>query len=224
VTDQKATVREKVGDWLFEYNGGSFFQNNSVLLPLTDYVRDAVFPTTTTTTARPTHLVDTYCGSGLFAIVLLPHFDKVVGIELSADSIRYAMRNAKLNDIPEEKTSFRSGNAGEIFTTVRDFPADDSVVLIDPPRKGCDEFFIQQLVEFAPRTIVYVSCNVHTQARDVGSILRATEGNEVGKVSAHITETDLVLAPCAGVKVLALGSGVVSELSIWRDDLQQVAI
>lgn len=188
MTDQKGTVREKVGDWVFEYNGGSFFQNNnSVLLPLTDYVRDAIFPpatTTTTTTAtpaRPTHLVDTYCGSGLFAIVLSPHFDKVAGIELSADSIRYATRNAKLNNIPEEKISFRAGNAGEIFATVGDFPADESVVLIDPPRKGCDEFFIQQLLSFAPRTIVYVSCNVHTQARDVGNILRATEGNEVGK-------------------------------------------
>lgn len=185
VTDQKGTVREKVGDWVFEYNGGSFFQNNnSVLLPLTNYVRDAIFPPTTNTTATPacpTHLVDTYCGSGLFAIVLSPHFDKVAGIELSADSIRYATRNAKLNNVPEEKISFRSGNAGEIFATVRDFPADDSVVLIDPPRKGCDEFFIQQLLEFAPRTIVYVSCNVHTQARDVGSILRATGGNEVGK-------------------------------------------
>ena len=183
VTDQKGTVREKVGDWVFEYNGGSFFQNNnSVLLPLTNYVRDAIFPpTTTATAARPIHLVDTYCGSGLFAIVLSPYFDKVAGIELSVDSIRYATRNAKLNDIPEEKISFRSGDAGEIFATVRDFPADESVVLIDPPRKGCDEFFIQQLLAFAPRTIVYVSCNVHTQARDVGSILRATEGNEVKK-------------------------------------------
>ena len=66
------------------------------------------------------------------------------------------MRNAKLNNISEEKISFRPGNAGEIFATARDLPADANVVLIDPPARtqGCDEFFIQQLLEFAPRTIV----------------------------------------------------------------------
>ncbi|TFK23730.1 tRNA methyltransferase [Coprinopsis marcescibilis] len=187
VTGQKDMVRERVGDWIFEYIGGSFFQNNnSVLLPLTDYVRDAIFPPIATTPSDLTHLVDTYCGAGLFGIVLSPSFQKVAGIELSPDSIRCATRNAELNNISTDKISFRAGNAGEIFAVVADFPKDQTAVLIDPPRKGCDEFFIKQLLEFGPKSVVYVSCNVHTQARDVGQIM---EAGRTGKGPKYILES-----------------------------------
>ncbi|KAF4566526.1 tRNA(m5U54)methyltransferase [Pleurotus pulmonarius] len=179
VTDQKATVREQVGEMRFEYQAGSFFQNNnSVLEPLTTYVKDAIFAQTT---AKPTHLVDAYCGAGLFSIMLSPHFDVVTGIELSADSIRFATRNAELNGIPEGKCTFRAGDAADIFATVKSFPAEETVLIIDPPRKGCDENFIRQLVEFKCSTVVYVSCNVHTQARDVGMILKKMEEDGDGK-------------------------------------------
>ncbi|KAG5640537.1 hypothetical protein DXG03_008174 [Asterophora parasitica] len=181
VTNQKATCREKVGDKIFEYVAGSFFQNNnSVLVPLTSYVRDAIFPAITST-SPPTHLVDAYCGSGLFAITLSPHFSTVAGIELSQDSIRAATRNAELNSIPKEKITFRAGDAAAIFATVGDFHPNKTVLLIDPPRKGCDDNFIQQLLAFRCSTVVYVSCNVHTQARDVGKILNATQNEEAGK-------------------------------------------
>lgn len=48
-------------------------------------------------------------------------------------------------------------------------------MVIDPPRKGCDESFLSQLLKFGPRRVVYVSCNVHTQARDVGVLVRGIE-------------------------------------------------
>jgi len=192
ITDPKATVREKVGRWIFEYTAGSFFQNNnSVLVPLTTYVRDAIFPTTSVITTDsdsapgtpppPTHLVDAYCGAGLFAITLSPHFQTVAGIELSQDSIKSATHNAELNNIPRDKITFRAGDAADIFATVGEFPPERTVLLIDPPRKGCDDNFIRQLLGFRCATVVYVSCNVHTQARDVGKILRATEGEELGR-------------------------------------------
>lgn len=188
ITDHKATAREKVGDFTFEYKAGSFFQNNnSVLIPLTHYVRDAILPTPTGSVTLdsdaqpPTHLVDAYCGAGLFAITLSPHFQTVAGIELSEDSIKAAKNNAALNAIPEEKISFRAGDAADIFATVGDFPPEKTVLVIDPPRKGCDDNFIRQLLEFRCATVVYVSCNVHTQARDVGKILKATEGEEKGR-------------------------------------------
>ena len=98
-------------------------------------------------------IINTYCGSSLFTVVLSLHFDKVAGIELSPDSICYAMRNAKLNNISEEKISFFPGNAGEIFATVRDFPADDRVVLIDPLRgRGVTSSSSSSCWSFAPRT------------------------------------------------------------------------
>ncbi|KIJ45053.1 hypothetical protein M422DRAFT_67222 [Sphaerobolus stellatus SS14] len=172
ITDYHALIRERVGDFLFEYPAGSFFQNNnSVLEPLTAYVREAVLATET----LPTHLVDAYCGSGLFSITLSPHFSRVAGVEISKESIEYAKHNAKLNKIPEDKCTFHAGKAEAIFDSVKDFPAAQTVIVVDPPRKGCDLAFLNQLISFGPAAVVYVSCNVHTQARDVGIILKETE-------------------------------------------------
>lgn len=174
ITDHKAIVRERVGAFWFEFPAGSFFQNNnSILEPLTAYVRDAVLGTSA---EAPTHLVDAYCGSGLFAITLSPHFAHVAGVEISADSIRYARHNASLNGVRSGKCTFHAGRAEAIFDSVKDFPPARTVVVVDPPRKGCDTAFIDQLTAFGPATVVYVSCNVHTQARDVGIMLRQSEG------------------------------------------------
>lgn len=173
ITDHKAIVRERVGRFLFEFPAGSFFQNNnSVLEPLTSYVRDAVLGMPD---SPATHLVDAYCGSGLFAITLSPHFTRIAGVEISADSIRYARHNASLNKVPEGKCAFHAGKAEAIFDSVNDFPPAQTVVVIDPPRKGCDIAFMDQLIAFGPATVVYVSCNVHTQARDVGMMLKRSE-------------------------------------------------
>lgn len=85
-----------------------------------------------------------------------------------------------------EKHAFHAGKSEDIFLSVLGkssvpFPADRTVVIIDPPRKGCDESFINQVVRFRPATLVYVSCNVHTQARDVGMIVKKTENDGEGK-------------------------------------------
>jgi tRNA (uracil-5-)-methyltransferase len=186
ITDHKATVREPVGDLLFDYQAGSFFQNNnSVLVPLTSYVRDAIFPPERTPASAhpppPTHLVDAYCGAGLFALTLASHFTKVAGIELSADSIRFATHNAELNGLAH-KVSFRAGDAAQIFDAVGDFPPERTALVVDPPRKGCDEAFVRQLLAFRAQTVVYVSCNVHTQARDIGKIVSlSADGMGKGK-------------------------------------------
>jgi tRNA/tmRNA/rRNA uracil-C5-methylase (TrmA/RlmC/RlmD family) len=60
-----------------------------------------------------------------------------------------------------------AGDARDIFAGVG-FPGADAVVIIDPPRKGCSDAFLTQLAAFAPRAVVYVSCNPETQVRDVG--------------------------------------------------------
>ncbi|PFH46899.1 hypothetical protein AMATHDRAFT_153473 [Amanita thiersii Skay4041] len=186
ITDPKANVREKVGDWIFEYNASSFFQNNnSALVPLIDHIRDAIFlpqSTPDTTLRRPTHLVDAYCGAGLFSISLSPYFDVITGIEISDKSIKCAKKNALMNGIPSSKISFREGDAADIFSTVRrNFPPDKTVLIIDPPRKGCDDQFIKQLLNFRCSTIVYVSCFVPTQARDVGKLIQATRDDGEGR-------------------------------------------
>lgn len=178
VSDQKGEIRESVDGVLFDFPANDFFQNNSVILPhLIGYVRDAIDKCRPSSILEPTHLVDTYCGSGLFSISLAPSFQHVAGVEISSTSIQYARHNAKLNNLPESKCVFHAGVAEQIFASVKEFPADRTVVLIDPPRKGCDILFIEQLIAFRPATIVYVSCNVHTQARDAGQIMRKSKGN-----------------------------------------------
>ncbi|KIY69013.1 S-adenosyl-L-methionine-dependent methyltransferase [Cylindrobasidium torrendii FP15055 ss-10] len=180
VSNAKTTVRERVGDVFFEYGANSFFQNNnSVLPPLIEYTRKAIFPEGLAN--RPTHLIDTYCGAGLFGIALAKEFERVSGVELSADSILAAKRNAQHNNLSADTVSFRAGDASDIFKVVSDFPPEKTAIIIDPPRKGCSDDFVKQVVALAPQTIVYVSCNVHSQARDVGNIIRGMKAKEGGK-------------------------------------------
>lgn len=184
VTSYRAVVREKVEDVRFETPSGSFFQNNRSILPaLVGYVREAILAARGPgDEAGPSYLVDTYCGSGLFALLLAPLFTKVAGVEISIESIEFAKRNAELNGL-SDKVEFLAGKAEEIFSSIQDrFEREKTTVVIDPPRRGCDEAFIDQLVHLGPNIIVYVSCNVHTQARDVGQFLRKSPRYEISSI------------------------------------------
>lgn len=144
-------------------------------------MRDAIFTPGLSDDTRPTHLVDTYCGSGLFSITLASAFDTVVGVEIDENAIKAARANAALNGLPETRCAFTAGTASAIFANVGGFPPARTAVVIDPPRKGCDEQFLSQLLDFRPATLVYVSCNVHTQARDVGILVNRTRNDGEGR-------------------------------------------
>ena len=117
------------------------------------------------------YLIDAYSGSGLFTITLSPLFQGSIGIDVSENSIQSARHNAALNNLPSERVSFLAADAAHLFASVK-YDPDETAVVIDPPRKGCDAPFLAQLRAFGPRRVVYVSCNVHTQARDVGVLVR----------------------------------------------------
>jgi len=141
--------------------------------PATTIVNDAdtTTPAETTTTTKMTHLVDCYCGSGLFALSTAAHFDTVVGIEINNKAVAEATANAVANRI--DHCQFRAATAEAIFADSMDFPRDTTVVVVDPPRKGCSPEFLEQLYAFGPRRIVYMSCDPTTQARDAAGILAA---------------------------------------------------
>jgi 23S rRNA (uracil1939-C5)-methyltransferase/tRNA (uracil-5-)-methyltransferase len=142
-----------------------FFQNNPFILPaFTQYVRAQAAG------SGARFLVDAYCGSGLFALACAPAFERVTGVELSATSVKFATDNARANGIAH--ATFQAGDAAQIFAGL-DFPAADTAVVIDPPRKGCDELFLGQLFAFGPRAVVYVSCDPATQMRDLKGFLAA---------------------------------------------------
>lgn len=164
-TDYDATITETVGMVKLRFLARDFFQNNPFILPaFTGYVRDQA------AASGAKFLVDAYCGSGLFALTAAPAFAQVAGIEISASSIAFARENAVGNGITN--ATFQAGDAAAIFAGLT-FPAADTAVIIDPPRKGCDESFLQQLFAFGPRAVVYVSCDPATQMRDLRHFLAA---------------------------------------------------
>ncbi|KAI1816619.1 S-adenosyl-L-methionine-dependent methyltransferase [Poronia punctata] len=176
ITDNNATSTEYVGDYVFHNPAGSFFQNNNSILPVfTDYVRQHILPKSTSTSQPIKYLIDAYSGSGLFTITLSSLFEKSTGIDIASASIDYATRNLEANKMDWSRANFIAADAGELFKSVT-YPADETVVVLDPPRKGCDADFLSQLLRFGPRRVVYVSCNVHTQARDVGMLVRGETG------------------------------------------------
>ena len=148
-----------------KFRAHDFFQNNPFILPaFVDHVR------TEAAASGARFLVDAYCGSGLFALGAAPRFERVIGVELSATSVAFARENAAANGIAN--ATFIASEASALFAGL-DFPATDTVVVIDPPRKGCDELFLQQLLAFGPRAVVYVSCDPATQMRDLRHFLAA---------------------------------------------------
>ena len=116
-----------------------------------------------------THLADCYCGSGLFALSAAAQFEKVVGIEINDKAIAEATVNANANNITN--CEFLAASAENIFDVIPNFPRASSVVVVDPPRKGCSEEFLQQLYDFGPARVVYMSCDPTTQARDAAGLV-----------------------------------------------------
>ncbi|MDX2185677.1 MAG: class I SAM-dependent RNA methyltransferase [Opitutaceae bacterium] len=158
-TNYDEVVTETVGELKLRFLARDFFQNNPFILPLfVDYVRAEA------ACSGARFLVDAYCGSGLFALASARSFEAVAGVEISESSIAFARENAELNGI--RNASFQAGDASSIFSGLS-FPGAETAVVIDPPRKGCDESFLQQLFAFSPKAVVYVSCDPATQMRDL---------------------------------------------------------
>jgi len=158
-TNHSTPVTEHLGELRFHFLAGDFFQNNPFILPaFTGYAAQQASKGDTR------FLVDAYCGSGLFAISLADSFDQVAGVEISETSADWARKNAQTNGI--ENAAFHAASAEAIFAEI-DFPAAETCVLIDPPRKGSSPEFLDQLTSFSPTRVIYVSCNPATQIRDI---------------------------------------------------------
>lgn len=184
ISNNKLVITEKIGDFVFQFDANSFFQNNNVILPdVLDYIRHHM----SFNPEKFKYLVDTYCGTGFFGISLSKdiHKDgKIFGIELSPSAVEDATHNAKLNglEVPS-KVQIVEGQADSMFSNSAfrnaGMTGDKSVVIMDPSRKGSTKLFMQQLLEFQPKLIVYVSCNVFTQARDLAYFHEICKKNNV---------------------------------------------
>lgn len=126
---------------------------------------------------------DLYCGIGTISLYLAKNAGKVYGVEIVPEAIEDARENAKLNNITNAE--FFVGAAEEVLPA---FYRDNSgnamltpdVIVVDPPRKGCDEACLETMVKMSPEKIVYVSCDPATLARDLKYLLE--NGYELKRV------------------------------------------
>lgn len=107
-------------------------------------------------------LVDAYCGIGTLTLPLAKQVRQAIGIELQPEAVQQAIFNAQHNDI--NNVTFQVGAVEKLLPEMEIIP---DVVLLDPPRKGCDLAVIDSLLLSKPSRIVYVSCKVATLARDL---------------------------------------------------------
>lgn len=122
---------------------------------------------------------DLYCGIGTISLFLAKKAKKVYGVEIVPEAIEDAVTNAKLNGI--DNAEFYVGKAEEILPEKYDKEnVHADVIVVDPPRKGCDEALLDTMVKMAPERIVYVSCDSATLARDLKFLVG--NGYEVKKV------------------------------------------
>ena len=111
-------------------------------------------------------VIDAYCGIGTISLFLAEKARQVYGVEVVPQAVSDAKRNAQLNHF--DNVTFATGKAEEVMPWwVKANGLRPDVVVVDPPRKGCDEQLLDTMLEVAPERIVYVSCNPATLARDL---------------------------------------------------------
>lgn len=109
-------------------------------------------------------VADVYCGAGTISLMMARHCKEVLGIEIVPQAIENAKENAARNGI--RNAHFRCGAAEEVLPALVNEGLRPDVIVIDPPRKGVEPAVIDAIAKAGPRRVVYVSCNVATQARD----------------------------------------------------------
>jgi 23S rRNA (uracil1939-C5)-methyltransferase len=161
VVSGKGYIMERLGEFNFKISPKSFFQTNTKQAErLYNVVKDFA-------ALNGNEIVyDLYCGTGSIGIFLNNYAKKIIGVDVIEDAIKDAKENAALNNIGH--VSFFCGDVIKICNDNFSIEHGRSdVIIVDPPRAGLHAKLIHKLLEIAPEKIVYVSCNVATQARDL---------------------------------------------------------
>lgn len=172
------TITDQIGDLTFEIGAHSFYQINpeqteKLYGKALEYAQLSGSET----------VVDAYCGIGTISLFLAQHAKKVYGVEVVPQAVDNAKDNAKRNRLPN--TEFYVGQAEKVMPWWYAQGLRPDVIVVDPPRKGCDEDLLQAMVGMEPERIVYVSCNPSTLARDLKYL------NEAGYEAKQIQPVDM---------------------------------
>jgi tRNA/tmRNA/rRNA uracil-C5-methylase (TrmA/RlmC/RlmD family) len=155
----KVVLRVLPDDWNVPKD--SFFQNNFHLLPaLIETARGAL------RSSGVKFLIDVYCGVGFFGISLADQVEKFIGVEYDQMAVRAARQN--LASHRRTNGDFLLGQAEALLPgLLRCHPADETAVILDPPRTGCPRPSLEVLRNVRPKQVIYVSCHPATLARDL---------------------------------------------------------
>jgi 23S rRNA (uracil1939-C5)-methyltransferase len=158
-------LQERLGDVRFAISPRSFFQVNSGGARIIyDKVREWA-----RLTGRE-RVLDLYCGIGGISLFLAREAKEVVGFEVVEAAVTDAERNARLNGIANCR--FEAGDAAELLEELHEAGERFDLVVLNPPRKGCDEQVLKDVSALGPGKIIYVSCSPQTLARDLAILAR----------------------------------------------------
>lgn len=154
------TITDYIGDLKFQISPLSFFQVNPVQTEVLyrkalDYAMLNGGET----------VIDAYCGTGTISLFLAQRAGKVYGIEVVQQAIDDAWKNARENKI--SNVEFIAGKSEEVIPDLYKKGVHADVIVVDPPRKGCDEELLKTIVSMKPQRVVYVSCDPGTLSRDL---------------------------------------------------------
>ncbi|WP_420916497.1 23S rRNA (uracil(1939)-C(5))-methyltransferase RlmD [Paenibacillus thiaminolyticus] len=160
----KPTMEDSLGDLKFSLSPRAFFQlNPQQTLKLYEAVRVAA------ALSGRERVVDAYCGTGTIALWLAPYAAEVRGIEIIPEAVDNARQNAERSG--RTNAAFYAGEAEALLPRwVKDGYRPD-VIVVDPPRTGCDERLLRAILAAKPKRLVYVSCNPSTLAKDCKVLL-----------------------------------------------------
>ncbi len=142
-------------------------------------------------------VIDAYCGIGTLTLVAAQAAGQAIGIEINPAAIADANRNAAANGIAN--ASFLKGDAGRVMVKMAEEGKSAEVVFMDPPRAGSSEEFLNALCTLSPKRVVYISCNVETQARDLkylherGYKVRAIQPVDLFPYTEHVETVCLLV-------------------------------
>ncbi|WP_042351989.1 23S rRNA (uracil(1939)-C(5))-methyltransferase RlmD [Bacillus massiliigorillae] len=156
----KSTITDMIGEIKFAISPRSFYQVNPVQ---TKVLYDQALQYAQLTGEET--VIDAYCGIGTISLFLAQQAKKVYGVEIVEDAVRDARENAKLNNITNAE--FVAGPAETVMLDWQNEGIKADVIVVDPPRKGCEESLLNTILAMKPKRVVYVSCNPGTLARDL---------------------------------------------------------
>ena len=174
----REVIYDYIGDVKFAISARSFFQVNPVQTEVL-YGKTVEYAGLT---GQET-VIDAYCGIGTISLFLAQHAKRVYGVEIVKEAIEDARVNAELNGMSH--VTFEVGASEEVIPAWKEQGITADVIVVDPPRKGCDPRLLDTILEMKPKRVVYVSCNPATLARD----LRVLEDG--GYTTVEVTPVDM---------------------------------